>query len=338
MSTYANMAKKGKGSTSNAQSSSIPVFTTRGGLQKLANENLMTMSIAEIQQKSGKEDYIDTIILTMIRQGTYLSIDSIETTNLRVRISIGDEVIKNQYIRNGFNLDNGQNVTCFCYKKPCFPVTICGIPAIISQRDIETVFANYGKIHEMKKVMKTSTSGYKYHNGNWVIYFEKFTNKLAKKLYIDTFKVSVVHSKIPDIFFEGINKTKAADGTVEPDSQEEDTMTNHTFTASKNTETPKEKDTDVSSKTQKVSSKNTEDNVSPQKTQKEPDVQLTTKSVEGVSSRNTTTNNKRTTEGKTAMMEGESDWNNWSIPKSRQKNSYKARKTKISQTGDPWNF
>jgi len=82
MSTYANMAKKGKGSTSNAQSSSIPVFTTRGGLQKLANENLMTMSIAEIQQKSGKEDYIDTIISTMILQGTYLYVNSIETTNL----------------------------------------------------------------------------------------------------------------------------------------------------------------------------------------------------------------------------------------------------------------
>ena len=70
MSSYANIAKNGKGSTSKTTSKTIPVYKAKASLR--TKDHIMTMYIAEIQEKSGSQDYFDTILIALSSVGVDL--------------------------------------------------------------------------------------------------------------------------------------------------------------------------------------------------------------------------------------------------------------------------
>ena len=102
------------------------------------------------------------------------------------------------------------------YGQTLFPVTACGIPGFYTNVVLRGVFQGFGDLERIKEVVKTTKSGMEYKNGNRVLFFRSLKQVPPRKIYLDSFKLNLVFSKIPSYFLKAENQQDSNQMTQQP--------------------------------------------------------------------------------------------------------------------------
>ena len=174
--------------------------------QKNESSKMVTLNGLDLFRNNPKTDYEGEILQALKDLDLYDELLSIEKGGARYRLTFEHEGAARKLIKEGLTLEGGKNIRVEPFGQATFAVTVCGIPGFYKEESLREVFENFGVVEQIREVVKWTKTGISYHNGNRVFHFSSLKEPLPNKIYLDSHKLTLVFSEIPNYILQAVGK------------------------------------------------------------------------------------------------------------------------------------